>query len=162
MELIDCPSDFHSGTVVAKMITSREDKLPPTVRLNIVNGYTSFSLCNETDKPLHIARGRNLGCVDMRSAGYFFQTRAQLADLLGGHAKFLTDEEIIEYLYLSLGIDNNKQNDDKPNDDNDNSTNTECATHVNLPNKGQQKTKTNPKKVQTLIHGWILQIQEGT
>ena len=109
MKLIDCPPDFHSGTV-AKMITSREDKLPQTVRLNIVNGYTSLSLCNETDKPLHIARGRNLGCVDMRSAGYFFQTRTQLADLLGGHAMFLTDEETIEYLYLSLGIDNSKQN----------------------------------------------------
>ena len=65
MKLIDWPPDFHSGTVVAKMITSREDKLPQTVRLNIVNGYTSLSLCNETDKPLHIARGRNLGCVDM-------------------------------------------------------------------------------------------------
>ena len=37
----------------------------------------------------------------MRSAGYFFQTRAQLADLLGGRAMFLTDEETIEYLYLS-------------------------------------------------------------
>ena len=44
---------------------------------------------------------------------------------------FLTDEETIEYLYLSLGIDNSKQNTDKPNDDNDNSTNTESATHVN-------------------------------
>ena len=76
----------------------------------------------------------------MRSAGYFFQTRAQLADLLGGHAMFLTDEETIEYLYLSLGIDNDKQNKDKPNDDNDNSTNTESATHVHLPNKGKQKT----------------------
>ena len=131
MKLIGYPSDFHSGTVVAKMITSREDKSPQTVRLNIVNGYTSLSLCNETDKPLHVARGRNLGCVDMRSAGYFFQTRAQLADLLGCHAVFLTDEETIEYLYLSLGMDNNKQNKDKPNDDNDN---TESATHVNLPN----------------------------
>ena len=28
MKLIDCPPDFHSGTVVAKMISSREDKLP--------------------------------------------------------------------------------------------------------------------------------------
>ena len=121
MKLIDCPLNFHSGSVVAKMITSREDKLPQTVRLNIVNGYTSLSLCNETDKPLHIARGRNLACVDMRSAGYFFQTRAQLANLLGGHTMFLTDEETIEYLYLSLGIDNSKQNTDKPNDDNDNS-----------------------------------------
>ena len=142
MKLIDCPPDFHSETVVAKMITSREDKLPQTVRLNIVNGYTSLSLCNETDKPLHIARGRNLGCVDMRSAGYFFQTRAQLADLLGGHAMFLTDEETIEYLYLSLGIDNGKQNTGKTNDDNEKSTNTESATHVNLPKEGKLKTKT--------------------
>ena len=92
------------------------------------------------DKPLHVARGGNLGCVDMRSAGYFFQTRAQLANLLGGHVMFLTDEETIEYLYLSLGIDNSKQNTDKPNDDNDNSTNKESATHVNLPNKGKLKT----------------------
>ena len=49
---------------------------------------------------------------------------------------FLTDEETIEYLYLSLGTDNGKQNTDKPNDDNDNSTNTESATHLNLPNEG--------------------------
>ena len=154
MKLIDCPPDFHSGTVVAKMITSREDKLPQTVRLNIVNGYTSLSLCNETDKPLHITRGRNLGCVDMRSAGYFFQTRAQLADLLGGHARFLTDEETIEYLYLSLGIDNSKQNTDKPNDDNDNSTNTESATHVNLPNEGKLKTKTYSQDI-TDPYPWL-------
>ena len=154
MKLIDCPPDFHSGTVAAKMITSREDKLPQTVRLNIVNGYTSLSLCNETDKPLHIARGRNLGCVDMRSAGYFFQTRAQLADLLGGHAMFLTDEETIEYLYLSLGIDNSKQNTDKPNDDNDNSTNTESATHVNLPNEGKLKTKTYSQDI-TDPYPWL-------
>ena len=143
------PPYFHSGTVVAKMITSREDKLPQTVRLNIVNGYTSLSLCNETDKPLHIARGRNLGCVDMRSAGYFFQTRAQLADLLGGHAMFLTDEETIEYLYLSLGIDNSKQN-----TDNDNSTNTESATHVNLPNEGKLKTKTSSQDI-TDPYPWL-------
>ena len=154
MKLIDCPPDFHSQTVVAKMITSRQDKLPQTVRLNIVNGYTSLSLCNETDKPLHIARGRNLGCVDMRSAGYFFQTRAQLADLLGGHAMFLTDEETIEYLYLSLGIDNGKQNTDKPNDDNDNSSNTESATHVNLPNEGKLKTKTYSQDI-TDPYPWL-------
>ena len=71
---------------------------------------------------------------------------------------FLTDEETIEYLYLSLGIDNSKQNTDKPNDDNDNSTNTESATHVNLPNEGELKTKTYSQDITDLIHGWILQI----
>ena len=100
MKLIDCPPDFHSRTVDAKMITSREDKLPQTGRLNIVNGYTSLSLCNETDRPLYIARGRNLDCVDMRSAGYFFQTRTQLADHLGGHAMFLTDEGELLNIYI--------------------------------------------------------------
>ena len=90
----------------------------------------------------------------MRSAGYFFQTRAQLADLLGGHAMFLTDEETIEYLYLSLGIDNGKQNTDKPNDDNDNSTNTESDTHVNLPNKGKLKTKTYSQDI-TDPYPWL-------
>ena len=58
---------------------------------------------------------------------------------------FLTDEETIEYLYLSLGIDNGKQKTDKPNDGNDKSTNTESATHVNLPNEGKLKTKTFPR-----------------
>ena len=90
----------------------------------------------------------------MRSAGYFFKTRAQLADLLGGHAMFLTDEETIEYLYLSLGLDNGKQNTDKPNDDNDNSTNTENATHVNLPNEGNLKTKTYSQDI-TDPYPWL-------
>ena len=89
----------------------------------------------------------------MRS-GYFFQTRVQFADLLGGQAMFLTDEETIEYLYLSLGIDNGKQNTDKPNDDNDNSTNTESATHVNLPNEGKLKTKTYSQDI-TDPYPWL-------
>ena len=38
MKVIDCPPEFHSGTVAAKRITSRAGKLPQTVRLNIVNG----------------------------------------------------------------------------------------------------------------------------
>ena len=67
---------------------------------------------------------------------------------------FLTDEETIEYLYLSLGIDNGKQNTDKPNDDNDNSTNTESATHVNLPNKGKLKTKTYSQDI-TDPYPWL-------
>ena len=87
----------------------------------------------------------------MRSAGYFFQTRAQLADLSGGHVMFLADEGTIEYLYLSLGIDNSKQGEDKPND---NSTNTESATHVNLPNKGKQKIKTNSQEI-TDPYPWL-------
>ena len=95
-----------------------------------------------------------LGCVDMRSTGYFFQTRAQLADLLGGHAMFLTDEENIEYLYLSSGIDNSQQNTDKPNNDNDNSTITESTTHVNLPNEGKLKTKTYSQDI-TDSYPWL-------
>ena len=90
----------------------------------------------------------------MRSAGYFFQTRAQLANLLGGHAMFLTGEETIEYLYLSLGIDNCKQNTDKPNNDNDNSTNTESAIHVNLPNEGKLKTEAYSQDI-TEPYPWL-------
>ena len=53
-----------------------------------------------------------------------------------------------------MGIDNSKQNTDKPNDDNDNSTNTESATHVNLPNKGKLKTKTYSQDI-TDPYPWL-------
>ena len=57
-------------------------------------------------------------------------------------------------IYLSLGIDNSKQNIDKPNDDNDNSTNTKSATHVNLPNEGKLKTKTYSQDI-TGSYPWL-------
>ena len=53
-----------------------------------------------------------------------------------------------------MGIDNSKQNTDKPNYDNDNSTNTESATHVYLPNGGKLKTKTYSQNI-TDLYPWL-------
>ena len=105
--MVDSPPDFYSGHVVAKMYTSRPDKLPQTPRFNVVNRKICVKLFNDSDESVHFYKRHKVGCLDMRSAGYFFKSRAAIAKTLGNHAMFLTDQETIDYMYLSLGIQPN-------------------------------------------------------
>ena len=98
-KMTDSPLDFFGGSVVAKMYTSRPDKLPQALRFNVVNRKVNIKLFNESDEPVHFYKRHKVGCLDMRSTGYFFKSRADIAKTLGNHAMFLIDQETINYMY---------------------------------------------------------------
>ena len=64
-KMIDSPPDFFSGQVVAKMYTSRPDKLPQTLRFNVVNRKICVKLFTDSDKPVHFYKRHKVGCLDI-------------------------------------------------------------------------------------------------
>ena len=70
-EMVRKPPDFSDATVVVKMKSQREDCLPQTPRVTVVNGKIHMNVTNTGQGELHLLRGQNIGMVDLRSAGYY-------------------------------------------------------------------------------------------
>ena len=67
-------TDLANGPVVMKMKSQREDCLPQTLRVALVNGKTHMNVTNTGQGEIHIYKGQNIGVVHLRSAGYFHIT----------------------------------------------------------------------------------------
>ena len=68
-------SELSGGPVVLKIKSQREDCLPQTLRVALVNGKIHRNVTTTGQGELHIYRGQNIGVADLRSAGYFNITR---------------------------------------------------------------------------------------
>ena len=71
-EMVKKPSDLSDGPVVVKMKSQREDCLPQTLRVALVNGKIHMDITNTGQGELHLYGGQNIGVGDLRSAGYFY------------------------------------------------------------------------------------------
>ena len=59
--MIRKPSDLSDGPVVVKMKSQREDCLPETLRVALVNGKIHMNVTNTGQGELHLHRGQNIG-----------------------------------------------------------------------------------------------------
>lgn len=124
-----------------------------------MNRKINIKLFNESDEPVHFYKRHKVGCLDMRSAGYFLKSRADIAKTLGNHAMFLTDQETIDYLHLSLGIQPNATSPDIVDTASDHYKNktdstglTPGATHVKPTHSNESAPKSNkPSNKKTKI-----------
>ena len=57
------------------MKSQREDCLPQTLRVAVMNVKIHMNVKNTGEGDLHLLRGQNIGIVDLRSAGYYHITR---------------------------------------------------------------------------------------
>ena len=99
-EMVKKPSDLSDGSVVVEMKSKREDCLPQTLRVAVVNSKIHMNVINTGQGELHIYRGQNTGVVDLRSASYFHVTRDSILRCLHGKFIFLNEEELQSYLSL--------------------------------------------------------------
>ena len=97
-EIVKKPSDLSDGPVVVIMKSQREDCLPQTLRVALVNGKIHTNVTNTGQGELHLHRGQNTGLVDMRSAGYFHITRDGIQRCLHERFIFLNEKESQDYL----------------------------------------------------------------
>ena len=95
--MVKSPPDFYNGSVILKLITFRKDNLPQTLLVNMINREVSLNLHNKADEPIHLYKNSRVGCVDMRSAGYFFKSRSDIEDTILDSALFLTEEQTTGY-----------------------------------------------------------------
>ena len=93
-------SDLSDGPVVVQMKSQREDCLPQTLRVALVNGKICTNVKNTGQGELHLHRGQNIGIVDLISAGYYHITRDHIQRCL--HERFIFPNEKDSQDYLSL------------------------------------------------------------
>ena len=92
------PKEEHD--VIVKIKTYRPDKLVQTLLVKWKNNRVVLQVTNNTDKIWRIRKGEMMGCVDMRTLGYFHVTRDNLKRIMNDHCKFLSEEETYEYFGL--------------------------------------------------------------
>ena len=65
-------SDLTDGLAVVKMKWKKEDWLPQTLRVEMVNSKIHMNVTNTGQGESHIYKDQNIVVVDLRSAGYFY------------------------------------------------------------------------------------------
>ena len=113
MELRDIPykiagyKDFPETGVatVAKLKSAKEDQLVQTIIIHLNHdGKTTIQLTNHSNIDWKIHKGEMLGCLDMRSSGYFHVSRDTLQQIMKSSFKdncsFLSEDETTEYFDL--------------------------------------------------------------
>ena len=91
LELKDMPFKVHGYrdfpkdgvAAVAKLKSASEDQLVQTLILHLSeNGRTTVQLTNHSNESWKIKQGEMLGCLDMRSSGYFHVSRDTLQQIM--------------------------------------------------------------------------------
>ena len=103
-EMVKKPPDLSDRLVVVKMKSQREDCLPQTLRVAVMNGKIQMNVKNTGQGDLHLLRGQNIGIVDLRSAGYYHITRDGIQRCLHERFIFLNEKDSQDYLSLTHTI----------------------------------------------------------
>ena len=97
-EMIRKSPELSNGTVVVKMESQREDCLPQTLRVAVVNGKIHMNVTNTGQGELHLHRGQIIGIVDLRSAGYYQITMDGIQRCVHERFIFLNEKDSQDYL----------------------------------------------------------------
>ena len=95
----DFPKD--GVATVAKLKSAKENQMVQTIILHLEeNGKTTVQLTNHSNESWKINQGEMLGCLDMRSSGYFHVSRGTLQHIMQTSFKdncsFLIEKETQE------------------------------------------------------------------
>ena len=91
LELKDIPFEIHGYkdfpkdgvATVAQLKSAKENQMVQTLILHLgENGWTTVQLTNYASENWKIQQGEMLGCLDMRSSGYFHVSRETLQQIM--------------------------------------------------------------------------------
>ena len=91
LELKDIPFEIHGYkdfpkdgvATVAQLKSAKENQMVQTLILHLgENGWTTVQLTNYASENWKIQQGEMLGCLDMRSSGYFHVSRETLQQII--------------------------------------------------------------------------------
>ena len=113
LELKDIPFEVHGYkdfpkdgvATVAKLKSAKDSQMVQTLILHLgEDGKTTVQLSNHSNENWKIHEGDMIGCLDMRSSGYFHVSRETLQHILQSSFKdncsFLSERETEEYFDL--------------------------------------------------------------
>ena len=99
-EVIKKPPDLVDGPVVVKMKYQKEDSLPQTLKVEMVNGKIHMNVTNTGQGELHIYKVQNIGEIDLRLAGSFHITGDSIQRCLPERLIFSNEKETQDYFSL--------------------------------------------------------------
>ena len=105
------PADFYTGKGIVKLKTERHDQYMQTLHIQINNRTIEVECTNHSPRTEKISKGSVMGCVDMRSLGYFHIQRDTLQAMVTKDCSFLNEEETVEYFSLLIKDHNKLHND---------------------------------------------------
>ena len=97
LELRELPEGFMEGIGVIKLRSSRPDQLVQTLLAEVKGNSILVKATNEGKVEWNILKHELIGCLDMRSFGYFHISREVLQRAIGDKCKFLTEDETQNY-----------------------------------------------------------------
>ena len=104
ISLQNCPEDFNSANgAIIKLKHYTPGQVPYTLKVNIQNRKIKINAKNLShDSKWHIKKGEIVGCLDMRSLGYFHISRNVLERSIGTQCEFLSEEETATYFSMLI------------------------------------------------------------
>ena len=100
LEWKDMPDPEEEHEVIIKIKTHRLDKLVQTLLAKWKNNRILLHATNNSNNMWKIEEEEMMGCLDMRTFGYFHVTGDNLNRIMDEHCKFLSEEETYEYFGL--------------------------------------------------------------
>ena len=100
LNIKELPEGFQEGNThhgIIKLRSSRPDQLVQTLLAKVEGNQISVRASNDGREDWNIKKDEMMGCLDMRSFGYFHISREALQRVMGDHCKFLTEDETEEY-----------------------------------------------------------------
>ena len=99
LEMERCPVGFsESPHAIVKLKQATESLIPATLKVPVVNKKIKIQIFNNGAEDIFLKKGETLGCMDMRSLGYFHVSRNILQMLLEERCDFLDDEKSEKYI----------------------------------------------------------------
>ena len=98
LQLEDCPEDLTDAPeVIVKIKSVESGQLPQTLQCKMKNKQIVITAHNHTDRKWIFQKEELMGCVDMRSLGYFHIPRQALQTAMIDKCRFMSDDETVEY-----------------------------------------------------------------
>ena len=108
VQMVKTPPGFNGGMGSVKMKRNTVGGLVQTLKVNVSpKGLISLTAVNESNEVWRIHKGDKVGCIDMRSLGYFHVSRDTILMAVEDQCKFLNDEDSLEF--FNLLVDDIKQ-----------------------------------------------------
>ncbi len=92
------PPDLQSSNLLIHMDLSQPQGWWQAIMVNMKNNCVQVLVINDSDKAMKLKRGKLVVSADMRSIGYFWQTRDALQAVLQQDALFLSEQETAHYV----------------------------------------------------------------
>ena len=97
LRLKECPVGFNDALSAIIKLRQPHGEIPVTLSVSIEDKKVYILVKNTGNDILSFSTGDHMGCLDMRSVGYFHTSRDNLQIVLQGHCHFLNDVKSLDF-----------------------------------------------------------------